>query len=182
VKLSIAQRHALEVVALRKQRLDDDRRAAEFAIRAAIADRTASGRAEYERAVIDADRAGVPKAQIALAVGTSNPRPIREIISRAASASRSALNGRYALGDTPDQIFVHLDGDDLASACESTGWTVAEAVGSGVDRATFRVTSQMVLIAESPSFVVEFGRLSPAVFWIRRNSSEALAWWEGEQL
>lgn len=178
MNLSAPQRLALKVVALRKQRLEDGRRAAEYAVRAEIGDRTASARAEYERAVLDADRARVPKSQIALAVGTTNPKPIREIIRRAANASRSALSGRYARGDAPDVLLVRLDGDDLTIACESTGWTVGEALSSGVDKAAFKVTAAFALVAETPSFVTEVGRLHPVVAHVRRHPSEALVWWK----
>lgn len=165
-------------MAVRKQRLDDVRRAAENAIRAQVADLIAPARAEYEGAVVDADRLGVPKAQIALAVGTTNPKPIREILQRAASMRRSTLSTRYARGDVPDVLLVRLDGDDLARACESTGWTVAEAVSSGVDRAAFKVTAALALVAKTASYVTEAGRLHPVVAFLRSNPSEALAWWK----
>jgi hypothetical protein len=178
VKLSAAQRQTLEVVALRKQRLEDEQRAAEYVVRAEVAQRTAASRAEYERAVVDADFAGVPKAQIALAVGTTNPKPIREILRRASSARRATLSGRFARGATNDILLVHLDGDDLVSACDSTGWSPGEAVRSGVDRAEFKVVGGSVLVSETPSFVSEVGRLNPTVAWVRRiGSAEALAWW-----
>jgi hypothetical protein len=177
VKLSAPQRQLLQVVALRKQRLDDDRRAAEYAVRAEVADRTASARAEYERAVVEANRAGVPNAQLALAVGTTNPRPIREILNRAASSRRSIPSNRYSRGG-PDLLHVQLDGDNLANASKATGWTVAEAIAVGVDRATFRVTDVPTLVAVTPSFVVEAGRLHPVISFFRSSgAAEALTWW-----
>ena len=177
MKPTAPQRLALEIVAVRKQRLDDVRRAAERVIRAQVADLVAPARAEYESAVVDADRLGVPKAQIALAVGTTNPKPIREILQRVASMRRSPLSTRYSRGGI-DVLVVRLDGDDLAKACESTGWIVAEATSSGVDRAGFKVTTELALVAETPSYVAEAGRLHPVVASVRKDPSEALAWWK----
>lgn len=171
------QRLALEVVALRKQRLDDLRRAAERAVRAQVADLVAPARADYENAVVDADRLGVPKAQIALAVGTTNPKPIREILRRVAGRRTLAMDSRYERGDAPDLLLVRLDGDDLALACARTGWTAAEAVSTGVDRAVFTVTAELALVSQTPSYVAEVGRLHPVVAHLRRDPSEALAWW-----
>ncbi len=177
--LAYSQHQRLEVVSLRKQRLDDARRSAEVALRAQVADVTSSLRAEYENAVLDAVSSGVPNSQIARAVGTSNPKPIREIIRKAASARRSSMNDRYMLGDESDKILVWLDGDDLKSACESTGWSVVEAVANGVDRATFRVTPESVMVAVTPSFVLSAGRLHPVVAFVRRyGAPEVLAWWK----
>lgn len=181
MKPTAPQRLALEVVAVRKRRLDDVRRAAERAIRAQVADLVAPARAEYEHAVADADRLGVPKAQIALAVGTTNPKPIREILQRVASARRAQPSKRYARGDRADALTVLLDGDDLAYACESTGWIVADAISSGVDRATFTVTPELALVAETSSYVVKAGRLHPVVAFVRSDPSEALAWWKESQ-
>lgn len=178
MKLTATQRLALEVLAVRKQRLDDLRRTSERAIRAQVAELVAPARAEYESAVVDADRLGVPKSQIALAVGTTNPKPIREILQRVAASQRFQLSTRYTVGQAPDSLVIQLDGDDLTKACEATGWTVAEAIGSGVDRAAFKVTQELALVAENPSYVTEVGRLHPVIAFIRKDPSEALAWWK----
>jgi hypothetical protein len=178
MNLSAAQRLALEVVALRRQRLDDDVRAAELVTRFEVAGRTAILRAGYEEAVVEANIAGVPKAQIARAVGTTNPKPIREILNRAARARRSTVSNRYSRGGRGGLLLVRLDGDDLASACKATGWTVDEAVTAGVDRAAFEVSPSLMLVSETPSFVPDLGRLHPTVSWLRGfGSAEALAWW-----
>lgn len=178
MKLSVGQSYATEVVALRKRRLDDARRAAERALRAAISEQVSPLQADYELAVVEADRLGVPKAQIARAVGTTNPRPIREILNRAAIVRRSVTSARYSRGESADLLLVRLDGDDLVNACNATGWVVADALTAGVDRAVFKVTPTLALVSETPSFVAEAGRLHPGVWWIRASgSAEALAWW-----
>lgn len=172
------QRQALGVVSVAKQRLDDERRVAERTIRAQVADLTQRSRAEYERAVVAADRLGVPKAQIALAVGTTNPKPIRDIIARATRAREMAVHDRFSLGDGEDLLVIHLAGDELETACAATGWTASDAISAGVDRAVFRITSGTAMVAETRSFVESVGRLHPVVSFVRsRGSAEALAWW-----
>ncbi len=177
MKLSTTQRHLTEMVAIKKQRLADETQAERQMILAEIDRRTASARYEYEQAVLDAAEAGVPKAQIARAAGTTNPTPVREIIRRARIARASMLSNRYERV-SEDELRVRLSGPALEAASAATGWTVAEAVSMGADTARFEVVHDSALASLTYSYVELVGRMHPVVFWVRRDPSEALAWWK----
>jgi len=182
VKLSAEQRLTVQVVAQKHLRLVDVKLSIERQVRAELQKRLGRETSERDRAIIDAFAAGVPKVQIAAAMGSTNPKLVREVIERHKNEAIAQYAGRYAWGEGPNELVITLEGDLLDDACEATSWTPGEAIDAGVSSATFEVRrpaqGNAALRAKTASFVEQFGRLHPVVAWGRRNSAEVLAWWK----
>ena len=187
VNLSPDQALLAEIVAKKTARRADVRVSLERQIRAELEKRLAVETAEWERAILDAHLGGVPRTQIARATGSSNPKVINDVIRRHLAEQSSLISRRYSRGENQDELVIRLEGRTLELACASTRWTPEEATAAGVDSAVFAVSEaangEKVLVARTPSFHRERGRLHPVVKWGResRNSAEAVAWSEGRR-
>lgn len=186
VNLRPDQALLVEIVARKTAHRADVRVSLERQIRAELEKRLAVETADWERAITDAHLSGVPKTQIARATGSSNPKVVNEVIRRHLAERSSILSRRYSRGAELDELVIRLEGRTLEIACASTGWSTEEAVAAGTDSALFSVTKaasgDRVLVAKTPSFDRERGRLHPVVAWGRRpdNAAEALVWASSE--
>jgi hypothetical protein len=189
-KLNDRQSLNLSVLDAASVRFHDARRSIETDVRREVAARLAHIREARNEAALLASESGVPLSQIGqIGMGTKNSETVRLALeearrSRAELAIVANSEHQFHLGDDAHEILVVLIGRSLAEATSEFGWSAAEAMSAGVDRATMKVVgglegSEPTLIAVSSSFHVGAQKGHPIVFWSRANSPEILTWWKG---
>lgn len=140
---------------------------------------------EFDALLYRAADEGANPTQIARKMGASR-NTVYDIIKRrpekAASIILDPLAERYQLdGDT---LTVTLDGEDWAKACWEMEWDERQALGLGLNVATFEVgkawNGAPSLKPISPDFLPEHGNRHPVVAWMQRDHSQAVAWVDGQ--